>query len=72
MHVQVTPLHLAAEKGHHLALVVLLGAGANPESLDQRNRSPLLSAAAADWEYTVLELLSRTSNVHTRDSATGR
>lgn len=74
LHIQDTPLHLAAAMGHDDTVDFLLRAGADPDSLDSRYESPLVRAAAADREHIVMPLLAATdaSDLEACDSATGR
>ena len=53
-------------------MALLLGSGADQVALDRQHRSPLMRAAVANQQRTVLPLLGSAVNLQARDSATGR
>ena len=59
----LTPLHLAAEKGHLAMVKLLLGVGADPEARVQESLTPFFFALIARHEKVARTISRRTSNL---------
>ncbi|MEZ0225380.1 MAG: ankyrin repeat domain-containing protein [Alphaproteobacteria bacterium] len=60
----MTPLNVAAYKGHHPAVKLLLDRGAQIDSQDNAGDTPLMNCVHADRREALQELLSRGANRH--------
>ena len=68
----LTPLALAAQKGHASVITALLKAGANPNLANDLGSTPLMLAAASGDVDSVKVLLDRGADVNAREKMRGQ